>query len=88
MTVDYVKEYGTVNLSWTVEPESDLPTDGTAAGFLEGDGEYIVGSQTTISAEGGDGYIFKSWLDGSTDNPRTITVQAGDNNHVAVFQRV
>ena len=37
-------------------------------------GTYYYGREITISAEADEGYHFVGWSDGTTDNPRTITL--------------
>ena len=45
-------------------------------GFILGasEGSYAEGSTITIAAINADGYRFKQWSDGNTDNPRQIVV--------------
>ena len=43
-------------------------------GTVSGGGTYVEGSQVTITATANEGYKFKDWNDGNTDNPRVITV--------------
>ena len=50
------------------------PTDG---GIVTGGGIYNVGSQVQISASPDAGWVFTGWSDGSTENPRTVTVPSG-----------
>ena len=45
-------------------------------GMAYGSGVYVAGEQVEIGVQPFDGYKFKSWNDGNTDNPRTITVNA------------
>jgi hypothetical protein len=47
------------------------PSDG---GTVTGGGIYSVGSQAQISANPDAGWAFTGWSDGSTANPRTVTV--------------
>lgn len=44
------------------------------AGTVNGAGTYEEGSTITIEAIANEGYSFSEWNDGSTQNPRTITV--------------
>lgn len=45
-------------------------------GLAYGSGVYVAGEQVEIRVQPFEGYRFKSWNDGNTDNPRTITVNA------------
>ena len=45
-----------------------------ANGTVTGGGTYNYGTSVTLIATGNTGYIFEEWNDGSTTNPRTITV--------------
>lgn len=47
-------------------------------------GKYNKGVTLTVTATPGSGYVFDRWSDGSTDNPREITVSS-DLNLVANF---
>ena len=44
------------------------------AGTVSGAGTYAAGATVTLRATANDGYTFDHWNDGSTQNPRTITV--------------
>ena len=44
-------------------------------GIVEGAGEFEEGSRITLKVIPEDGYIFKQWSDGNTDNPRTIIIE-------------
>ena len=44
------------------------------AGTVTGTGTFPAGSTTTLTAIPNSGYAFDHWNDGSTDNPRTVTV--------------
>ena len=54
-------------------------------GSVTGGGEYAEGSTVTLTAVPNSGYTFALWLDGNTNNPRTITVTE-DATYTAVFQ--
>jgi len=56
-----------------------------AAGTVLGSGTYLVGSSQTISASAYTGWLFGSWSDGSTQNPRSITVTTGGATYTANF---
>ncbi len=44
------------------------------AGTVSGTGTFPAGGSTTLTANANPGYTFDHWNDGSTTNPRTITV--------------
>ena len=46
----------------------------TGAGTVSGGGTYPEGATATLTATANTGYTFSQWQDGSTTNPRTITV--------------
>ena len=46
----------------------------TGAGTVSGGGTYPEGATATLTATANSGYTFSQWQDGSTTNPRTITV--------------
>jgi len=54
-------------------------------GTVSGTGEYVQGSQATLSATAAEHYVFSQWADGYTDNPRTVRVIA-DATYTAVFE--
>ena len=54
-------------------------------GYTSGSGEYQPGEVISISATAYSGYVFTSWNDDNTDNPRTITV-TGDATYIASFE--
>lgn len=54
-------------------------------GAVSGAGEYVQGSQVTLSATAAEHYVFSQWSDGRTDNPRTVRVIA-DATYTAVFE--
>ena len=53
-------------------------------GTVEGSGVYYAGETVRIKAIANEHYHFSQWSDGSTDNPRWITV-ISDNTFVANF---
>lgn len=53
-------------------------------GTVKGGGEYACGARAVLNAMPLDGYGFKSWTDGVTDNPRTI-VASRDSVFMAIF---
>jgi hypothetical protein len=62
-----------------------LIADPTNGGVLTGSGTFTIGSQVEVSATANDGWTFNGWNDGSTQNPRTITVPSNDVAYVASF---
>ena len=56
-------------------------------GTVSGDGVYQVGETATLTATPKDGYEFVRWSDGSTANPRTLTVTA-DLTLTAEFAKI
>ena len=46
----------------------------TGAGSVSGTGTFPAGASTTLTATANSGYTFDHWNDGSTTNPRTVTV--------------
>lgn len=73
------KTFGDILFGIEVIPED--PNMGSASGG----GNYKHGTQVQISATPNYGYKFKKWSDGSTANPRTVTV-TGAATYVAVFE--
>ena len=57
-------------------------------GTVSGTGEYPQGAQVKLTATPKDNYTFIGWSDGSTDNPRTISVDTLDATYVAQFDRL
>ncbi|MBQ4420942.1 MAG: leucine-rich repeat domain-containing protein [Bacteroidales bacterium] len=55
-------------------------------GTVEGSGIYYAGENVRIKAIANEHYNFSQWSDGSTDNPRWITV-ISDNTFVANFAK-
>ncbi len=56
-----------------------------AGGTVTGGGTYVVGSQVQISASPSMFYTFSSWNDGSTADPRTVTVPSTGITYTANF---
>ncbi|MBR1774915.1 MAG: leucine-rich repeat domain-containing protein [Bacteroidales bacterium] len=67
--------------SYIITTESNDPIMGSAYGG----GTYNYNTQKTISATANYGYHFTSWSDGSTENPRTITIN-NNANYTALFE--
>ncbi len=75
----YTAQYTATKRSYTVTADTD--GNGTA----EGGGTYEYGTSATLTATPNSGYKFKQWTDGSTENPRTVTV-TGDAAYTAEFR--
>ena len=58
--------------------------DPTGAGTVIGGGTFPADTTITLTAIQNDGYTFNHWQDGSTQNPRTITVTS-DSTFIAIF---
>ncbi len=56
-------------------------------GTVTGGGTYPAGSSVTLTATPNNGYAFSQWQDGSTANPRTITVN-GNATYTASFTQL
>ena len=78
----------------TFEANSPIPptqytltvlSNNDAYGTVSGGGTYNEGAVVTISAVANNGYHFVRWNDGSTQNPRTVTVTA-NATYVATFE--
>lgn len=55
-------------------------------GTVTGDGEYALGTTTTLTVTPNYGYVFAGWADiASVANPRTVTVN-GNLNFTALFE--
>ena len=54
-------------------------------GDVIGGGTYDYGTEISLTANALTGYVFVSWNDGNTDNPRFITVEQ-DSTFTAIFQ--
>ncbi len=54
-------------------------------GTIDGAGYYTYGSEVTLTATPNEGYQFVQWSDGSTENPRSLTVTS-DINISAEFE--
>jgi hypothetical protein len=51
-----------------------ISANNSAMGSVSGDGDYALNSNVTISATASTNHRFVKWQDGSTQNPRTITL--------------
>ena len=54
------------------------------AGTIDGGGTYDYGATVDLTVYNNTGYVFDTWDDGNTDNPRTIIVE-GDALYIAIF---
>ncbi|MBQ6276855.1 MAG: leucine-rich repeat domain-containing protein, partial [Bacteroidales bacterium] len=68
---------------YTITVMSANPNRGT----VTGGGTYPEGTVITIEAIANEGFVFASWSDENTDNPRQITVTA-DATYIATFDEV
>ena len=75
--ITYTATFGTLRTITVLSADETM-------GTVSGSGIYVEGAQVEISAEAVEHYHFTQWNDGSTDNPRTITV-AGDSTFTASF---
>ena len=64
-----------------------VKSNNEAWGSVTGSGTYLKGKVISISAIAKTNYRFQSWQDGSTDNPRSITVRS-DARYVAKFVKI
>ncbi len=73
-------EVGTVyhNVSTHAQPDE--------GGRVDGGGPHVEGEQIQLSAIANTGYTFDHWVDGSIENPRTITVD-DDMEFTAIFKK-
>ncbi len=78
----------TINVTFVEIPIYTIAVSANNAeyGSVDGGGEYMEGTEATISATPNENYHFVSWNDGNTENPRTFTVM-DDNTFVATFAR-
>ena len=60
---------------YTVSVQSEYSSQGT----VTGSGTYDKGETVKITATPYEGYVFKEWSDGNTDNPRYLTVSSNIN---------
>ena len=76
----------TINPSHLGEFEITATADDAAKGTVSGGGRFDAGQEVTLAASANCGYQFLQWSDGSTHNPRTVTV-AGNATYTAQFQQ-
>ena len=76
-TADFVRK--TATITGVANP--------TKGGVVQGGGTFPVGSTQQLKAVPKTGWKFKSWSNGSTTNPRSITVPEGGASFTANFVR-
>lgn len=69
---------------WKLNPTYTITASGEN-GSVSGGGTYEEGKTATLTATPNDGFVFKQWSDGNTDNPRTVKV-TGDATYTAEFE--
>ncbi len=74
------KTFGEILFEVSTKP--NVPGWGTTSG----DNKVVHGSTVEITATPNYGYVFVSWDDGVTDNPRTVTVTEA-LNYTAIFKK-
>lgn len=57
----------------------------TNAGSVTGGGTYLVGSTNSLTAVASNGWLFVSWSDNETNNPRGVVVPANGASFTANF---
>ena len=68
------------------DPTYSVQVTATEGGTVEGqNGEYKEGETVVFTAIPADGYCFSQWSDGSTENPRTITISNKEVTITAEF---
>ncbi|MBO7125297.1 MAG: leucine-rich repeat domain-containing protein, partial [Bacteroidales bacterium] len=63
-----------------------IASNNDAYGMVVGSGEYAYGKSVSLMAIANAGYEFESWSDGSTENPRMVTV-TGNAGYIATFTK-
>lgn len=73
-----------------VDPISGVRIDVVAnplvGGTVSGSGNYVEGTQITISATAAKDYMFEQWNDGNTEATRTIIVGSSAKTYIATFK--
>ena len=86
-----VTENATYTAYFSAEPVTyytiTIKASPSTGGTVTGGGTYHAGSSVTLTATPNNGYAFSQWQDGSTANPRTITVN-GDATYTASFTQL
>ena len=87
------KEFGNITSNLTVTAQYQIKSFTLTVlsadeqkGTVTGGGVYEYNSQVSITAVPAEGYLFKQWNDGNTDNPRSITVTK-DATYTAEFEQ-
>jgi len=76
----------TVKFEVAVDPSNPDVSQGTIVGLNPQDVENNA-SASEVTARANPGYKFKSWDDGSTDNPRVVGNIVADSTYVASFEK-
>ena len=87
----YTPALASVSLQYSSAQTYTLSYSAGAHGSLSGSQSQTVlagGSSSAVTAVPSIGYVFSSWSDGSTDNPRSDSSVAGDLSVSAVFQAI
>ena len=92
-TGPYVFDYDSINEGYPIFEYQQLSQHYTltvncneSQGTVTGAGVYTNGTTATLRAMPAEGYLFSGWSDGSTENPRTVTV-TGDATYTANFTK-
>lgn len=75
LTRSFHPRYFMLEVDYTV-PTFTITVNSSGNGSVTGGGTYEYGKSVTLTAVPDAGYRFVKWSDGSTANPRTITVSA------------
>ena len=59
-----------------------------AGGMVNGGGNFLVGSTNLITAVASNGWLFTSWSDGVTNNPRQVVVPTTNVTYTADFAQL
>ena len=82
---------GIDNARFSITPPASSITvlaNPTNAGYASGSGSFTPGTAIEISATASNYWRFTGWNDGSTNNPRTVTVPATNTTYTASFSRI
>ena len=74
-----IKADGTAKLEYTYQRDSFTYSFDTNVTSSKEAGTYLFETEITVSPKEVQGYIFSNWEDGSTDNPRTISLSENTN---------
>ena len=94
ITVDAKSFYGTdIKFSYVIEYPAEKKytifvfANDSRLGTVTGGGQYVAGTQVTLTANPANGSRFEKWSNGSTENTLTITVTS-EATYVAIFKAV